>query len=159
MCVSPKVFWNTVLSKADIWKSKFTQNMFSFPPLPKKKRIGNNNWMSSIIHAVLQKFDSKIIRVYLTVCTYYMCMHAKSLPSHLTLCNHIDHSPLGSSIPEDSPGKHCCALLQGIFMTQGSNWCLMSLALAGRFLTTSTMWEAHTYYIRYTYMYTYSIYL
>ena len=115
--------------------------------------------MSSIIHAVLQKFDSKIIRVYLIVYTYYTCMHAKSLLSRLTLCNRIDHSPLGSSIPEDSPGKHCCALLQGIFMTQGSNWCLMSLALAGRFLTTSTTWETHTYCIRYTYMYTYSIYL
>ena len=86
-------------------------------------------------------------------------MHAKSLQSHPTLGNCIDHSPLGSSIPEDSPGKHYCALLQGIFMTQGLNWCLMSLAFAGRFLTTSTTWEAHTYYRRYTYMHTYSIYL
>ena len=36
-----------------------------------------------------------------------------------------------------------CALLQGIFLTQGSNLCLlMPPALAGRFFTTSTTWEA-----------------
>ena len=27
------------------------------------------------------------------------CMHAKSLQSCLTLCNPMDHSPLGSSVP------------------------------------------------------------
>ena len=47
--------------------------------------------------------------------------------------------------PWDSPGKHtgvgCHALLQGIFLTQGSNPCLMSPALAGMFFTTSTIWE------------------
>ena len=47
----------------------------------------------------------------------------------------------------DSPGKNngvrCHALLQGIFLTQGSNPCLfMSTALSGRFFTTSTSWEA-----------------
>jgi len=44
--------------------------------------------------------------------------------------------------PRDSPGKN--ALPQGIFPTQGSNvsHALSSLALAGRFLTTSTTWEA-----------------
>ena len=36
-------------------------------------------------------------------------------------------------------GSH--ALLQGIFLTQGAN-SLMSPALAGRFFTTSTTWEA-----------------
>ena len=34
----------------------------------------------------------------------------------------------------------CCALLQGIVTTQGSN--LMSPAFAGGFFTTSTTWEA-----------------
>ena len=33
------------------------------------------------------------------------------------------------------------ALLQGIFLTQGSNLCL-SPAMAGGFFTTSTTWEA-----------------
>ena len=49
--------------------------------------------------------------------------------------------------PWDSPGTNtgvgCHAFLQGIFPTQGSNPCLMSPALAGRFFTTSTTWEAH----------------
>ena len=35
----------------------------------------------------------------------------------------------------------CHALLQGIFLTQGSNLRLMSPALAGRFFTTSITWE------------------
>ena len=42
-----------------------------------------------------------------------------------TLCNPMDCSPPGSSVPGDSPGKNtgvgCHALLQGIFPTQGSN--------------------------------------
>ena len=43
----------------------------------------------------------------------------------------MDCSPPGSSVHGDSPGKNtgvgCCALLQGIFPTQGSNWCLFCL--------------------------------
>ena len=43
--------------------------------------------------------------------------------------------------PCDTPGKNtgisCHALLQGIFLTQGSNFHLTSPALADRFLTTS----------------------
>ena len=42
-----------------------------------------------------------------------------------TLCNPMDHSPLGSSVHGVSPGKNtgvgCQALLQRIFRTQGSN--------------------------------------
>ena len=37
-------------------------------------------------------------------------------------------------------GSH--ALLQGIFLTQGLNLCLISPALAGGFFTTSITWEA-----------------
>ena len=36
----------------------------------------------------------------------------------------------------------CHFLLQGIFPTQGSNLCLISPALAGRFFITSVTWEA-----------------
>ena len=36
----------------------------------------------------------------------------------------------------------CRVLLQGIFPVQGSNPCLMSPALAGRFITISTTWKA-----------------
>ena len=48
--------------------------------------------------------------------------------------------------PWDSLGKitglGCHAFLQGILLTKGSNPGLMSPALAGRFFTTSTTWEA-----------------
>ena len=44
---------------------------------------------------------------------------------YLTLCNPMDCSPTGSSVPGDSLGKNtgvgCHALLQRIFPTQGSN--------------------------------------
>ena len=49
----------------------------------------------------------------------------------LTLCDPIDCSPPGSSVLGDSPGKNtgvsCHAFLQGIFLTQGSNPCLLCL--------------------------------
>ena len=50
---------------------------------------------------------------------------AKSLHSCLTLCDPMDCSPPGSSLQGDSPSKNtgpgCHALLQGIFLNQGSN--------------------------------------
>ena len=58
----------------------------------------------------------------------------------------MDCSPPGSSVHGDSPGKNtgvgCFLLLQGIFLTQGLNSCLMFPALAGRFLTTRSTWGA-----------------
>ena len=46
--------------------------------------------------------------------------------SRPTLCDPMDCSPPGSSVHGDSPGKNtgvgCHALLQGIFLTQESNW-------------------------------------
>ena len=57
--------------------------------------------------------------------------HAKSLQSCPTLCNPMDCSPPGSSIHGILWGKNtgvgCHALLQGIFLTQGSNLCLLCL--------------------------------
>ena len=58
-------------------------------------------------------------------------MCAKSLLSCPTLCDPMDYSPPGSSVHGDSPGKNtevgCPALLQGIFLTQGSNPHLLCL--------------------------------
>ena len=55
--------------------------------------------------------------------------YAQSLQLCLTLCNHMECSPSGSSVHGDSPDKNtgvgCHALLQGIFPTQGSNPCLL----------------------------------
>ena len=56
---------------------------------------------------------------------------AKSFQSCPTLYKPMDYSPPGSSVHGDSPGKNtgvgCHALLQGIFLTQGSNPCLLCL--------------------------------
>ena len=72
---------------------------------------------------------------------------AKSLQLCLTLHDAMDCSQPGSSVHGDSPVKNtgvgCHALLQGIFLTQGSNPRLLtSPALAGMFFTTSATWEA-----------------
>ena len=59
------------------------------------------------------------------------CMHAMSLQSCLTQCDPMDCSLPGSSVHGDSSGKNtrvsCHALLQGIFLIQGSNLCLLCL--------------------------------
>ena len=58
-------------------------------------------------------------------------MHAQSLQSCPTLCNPMDCSPPGSSVPGISPGKNtgvgCYVLLQGIFLTEGLNLSLLWL--------------------------------
>ena len=52
-------------------------------------------------------------------------MCTKSLQWCLTLCNPMDCNPTAFSCPWDSPGKNtgvgCHFLLQGNFLTQGSN--------------------------------------
>ena len=69
------------------------------------------------------------------------CVHTKSLQPCLTPCDPMDHSPTGSSVHGESPGKNtesvsCHAFLQGIFPTQRSN------CVGGRFFTTITSREA-----------------
>ena len=67
-----------------------------------------------------------------------MYMPAKLLQLCPTLCDPMNFSPLGSSLHGDSPGKDtglgCCALLQGIFPTQGSNLSLLWLLLCRQIL-------------------------
>ena len=65
-------------------------------------------------------------------------MHAKSRQSCPTLCYPMDHSPPGSSVHGNSPGKNtemgCHALLQGIFPDSGiKHVSLTSPALTGGF--------------------------
>ena len=59
-------------------------------------------------------------------CVYVrVCAHAYARFSCVQLCDPMDHSPPGSSVHGDSPGKNpgmgCNTLLQGIFLTQKSN--------------------------------------
>ena len=52
-------------------------------------------------------------------------------------------APLSWGSPGKDTGVGCCALLQGIYPTQGSNLCFLGLlALAGGFFTTRATWEA-----------------
>ena len=81
-----------------------------------------------------------------------ICMHAKSLQSCLTLCYPMDCSLLGSSVH----GILQARILEWIAMpsSRGSSQprdrpslnlvSYVSLALAGRFFTTSATWEAYT---------------
>ena len=75
-----------------------------------------------------------------------MCTCAKSFQSCTTLCDPVDCSPPGSSVHGDSPGNNTgvggCALLQGIFPTQGSNLHLWHLLLSWWILYHCTTWEA-----------------
>ena len=47
-------------------------------------------------------------------------MHAKSLQSCAAFCNPMDCSPLSVGFPRQNTGVGCHALLQGIFLAQGS---------------------------------------
>ena len=58
------------------------------------------------------------------------------------LCPVAWQAPLSVGLSSKNAGVGCHALLQGIFLTQGSNPHLLSLALACRFFTTTTTWEA-----------------
>ena len=73
-----------------------------------------------------------------------LCLYAESFQSCLTL-RPSELQPSGLLCPWDSPGKNNGVdshfLLQGIFLTQGSNPPLMSPALAGSVFTSAT-WEA-----------------
>ena len=57
---------------------------------------------------------------------FVLCLVAQSCP---TLCDPMDHSLPSSSVPGDSPGKNTgvggLSLLQGIFLTQELNQCLL----------------------------------
>ena len=65
-------------------------------------------------------------------CSIPLCVHAKSLQLCLTLCNIMDCGTPGSSVhgilqENKNTGVCCHALLQGVFLTQESNPCLLQL--------------------------------
>ena len=78
----------------------------------------------------------------------HACMHAKSLQLCLTLCYAKDLRPPGSSVHGILQAKKYWSGLScpipGDLPNPGIKLkSLMSPALAGRFFTTSTTWEAH----------------
>ena len=84
-------------------------------------------------------------------------MHTKSLQSHLTLCNPVDCNPPGSSsvgfsrqeywsgLPCPPPGDLPDPGIKPVF--------LMSPALAGRFFTSSAIWDAQ-FFIKFFFLIT-----
>ena len=90
----------------------------------------------------------KHIRLWVMVPHYgSICKCTLSCLSCLTLCHSMDFSLPGSSVHGDSPGKNtgvgCHALLQGIFLTQGSNPSLLCLLHCRRILYCWATREAH----------------
>ena len=92
----------------------------------------------------------------------YMCAQSCS-----TLCDPHGLQPTRLLCPWHSPGKNtgvgCHFLLLGTFSTQGWNLRLLHLppVLAGRFFTTSAIWEAlsfliHSIFLTYIYIYTHA---
>ena len=72
----------------------------------------------------------------------------KSLQQHLTLCHKesrakpwtiVHQAPRACNFPGKNTGVNHHFILQGIFLTQGSNLCLLSPALAGEFFTTESL--------------------
>ena len=83
-------------------------------------------------------------------CCAVLCCAGFMAQLRPTLCNPMDCSPPGSSVHGDSPGKNtgvgCHALLQWIFLTQGSKPGLPHL---GRFFTVWATREDPEYWSRY----------
>ena len=81
-------------------------------------------------HIIIKLLKSKDRKKETSKLEWY-CVHAKLLQSCPTLCDPMDCSPPGFSVHGDSPGKNTGvgyhALLQGIFLTQGLNPCILWL--------------------------------
>ena len=122
-----------VFSKA-IWQDIIShQELSSLPRIP---------FFNILSQGQNQKCDQRFMCRHVSMC-------AKPLQQCLTLCNLMDCSLPGSSVCEESPGKNpgvgCHVLLQGIFVTQGSNPCLLTPVLASGFFTIVPPGNQQTY--------------
>ena len=95
------------------------------------------------MHYHLSHQGSHLNDVLVLLAPCVLCLVIQLCP---ILCDTVDCSPPGSSVHVDSPGKNTgvgyCALLQGIFPTQGLKpMSLASAALVGRVFTTNATWE------------------
>ena len=95
---------------------------------------------------------SKITRISICVSVKYMYICANSLQPCLTLCDHMDCSPPGSSVH----GILQARMWSGLpFPPPGdlpNPWIEPTSALVARFFTTSATWEVHAYIYIYIYI-------
>ena len=73
-----------------------------------------------------------LLPALICVCSFmHSTNHCMCAPSCLTLCHPVDCSPPGSSVhgilPGENTGVRCHFQLQGIFLAQGLNLCLLHL--------------------------------
>ena len=91
----------------------------------------NWNWLEILTCKVLIFKSTFNEHITLLQSKVHSCMHAKLLHWCQTLCNPMDCSPPGCPVhgilQTGITGVDCHALLQGIFLTQGSNPCLLQL--------------------------------
>ena len=80
--------------------------------------------------------------IYVCVLSHHGCVQL-----FVTLWTVANQAPLSIGFFRQEYWSGCRALLQGILLTQGLSWQLMSLALAGWFCTTSASWEAQVAYM------------
>ena len=111
--------------------------------------VGDKSWELVVLWIILFSNPEILFKG-----TWWLCMHAcmgaKLLQFCLTLCNLME--PARLLCPWESLNKNtgvgCHALLQEIFLTQGSNFYLLHLlhwqmgSLAGRFFMARATWEA-----------------
>ena len=97
---------------------------------PSPGDLPDPGWNSSLLSHLHWQADSLPLshqEAILLLCTW-ACLVAQLC---LTLCDPMDCSPPDSSVHGIFPGRNtgvgCHSLLQGIFPTQGSNACLLSL--------------------------------
>ena len=108
------------------------------------------NVVSSFFHSLkknMATFSPKVQwRRLLESLGIYVCVHAKSLQSCPTLCDPVyGLQPARLFCPWDSPGKNIGVGCHVLFHPGIDPVSLLSPALAGRFFTTNTTWEAPLY--------------
>ena len=101
----------------------------------------------SLCYHCFHNFFLICVCVCVCVCAH-ACAHVRMCAKLLQPCSTLwpyRLQPASLLCPWDSPGMNSgvgCHALQGNFPTQGLTPDLISLALAGRFFTTSNSWEA-----------------
>ena len=101
--------------------------------------------MSSVWNLEIRLFGGlKFLSFTLRSFSCLACVRVKSLQWCLTPCCTVAHqAALSLGFSRQEYGVGCHALLQGIFLTQRSNRCLLSLLqLPGWFLYHYAAWEA-----------------